>query len=149
MEQTYIMVKPDGVNRGLCHEVMKRFEQHGFKLLASKLTLATEQLLKQHYAHLVDKPFFPDIISFMTSGPVFCMVWEGKNACSTGRKILGETNPQAAAPGTIRRDFGLQIDHNICHGSDSYESAKKEIAMWFPEGTVQWTRLTDSLIYSQ
>ncbi len=108
------MVKPDGVNRGLCHEVMKRFEQRGFKLLASKLTLATEELLKQHYAHLVDKPFFPDILSFMTSGPVFCMVWEGKNACSTGRKILGETNPQASAPGTIRGDFGLEIDRNIC-----------------------------------
>ena len=146
-ERTYIMVKPDGVNRALCSEIMRRFEQRGFKLIACKLTQANEQLLRTHYAHLVEKSFFTSLLKFMMSGPVFCMVWEGKDACATGRKILGETNPLASMPGTIRGDYGLDTGRNICHGSDSVASAEKEISLWFPEGVIQWERALDSLIY--
>ncbi|OUT20159.1 hypothetical protein CAS74_004901 [Pichia kudriavzevii] len=123
-ERTFIAVKPDGVQRGIFPEVLRRFSQKGFKLVGIKLTLANEELLREHYADLQSKPFFPSLLSYMTSGPVLATVWEG-------RALLGATNPLQSAPGTIRGDFALDMGRNIIHGSDSVENAEKEIALWF------------------
>lgn len=125
------MIKPDGVQRGLVGQIIGRFEKRGFFLRALKQVLPTEQLLRQHYSDLAEKPFFPKLLQYMLMGPVVCMVWEGKGVVATGRKMLGETNPLNSAPGTIRGDFCIDVGRNICHGSDSVESAKKEIALWF------------------
>jgi len=139
-ERTYIMIKPDGVQRGLVGEILKRFEQRGYQLKGLKLYQADEALLKQHYSDLVEKPFFPSLLSYMLSGPVTCMVWEGTNAVKMGRQMLGATNPQESLPGTIRGDFSIEVGRNICHGSDSVENAEKEIALWFKEGELcDWT----------
>jgi len=139
-ERTYIMIKPDGVQRGLVGEIIKRFEQRGYKLQALKLYQADEELLKTHYADLVEKPFFPALCAYMLSGPVTCMVWEGTNAVKMGRQMLGATNPQESMPGSIRGDFSIEVGRNVCHGSDSVENAEKEIALWFkPEELVDWT----------
>ncbi|KAH9951366.1 nucleoside diphosphate kinase [Amylocystis lapponica] len=138
-ERTYIMVKPDGVQRGLVGNIIGRFEQRGFKLTALKLVHATPEHLEKHYADLKGKPFFPGLIKYMAAGPVVAMVWEGLDAVKTGRSMLGATNPLASSPGTIRGDFALAVGRNICHGSDSVENAEKEIKLWFPEGAVQYT----------
>ncbi|KZT57297.1 nucleoside diphosphate kinase [Calocera cornea HHB12733] len=138
-ERTYIMVKPDGVQRGIVGEIIARFEKRGFKLVALKMVHATKEHLEKHYADLAQKPFFPGLIKYMASGPVVCMVWEGLDAVKTGRAMLGATNPLASAPGTIRGDYALAVGRNICHGSDAVESAEHEIALWFPEGTIQHT----------
>nr|VWO98705.1 MaoC_dehydrat_N domain-containing protein [Ganoderma boninense] len=138
-ERTYIMVKPDGVQRGLVGNIIGRFEQRGFKLIALKLVHATPEHLEKHYADLKGKGFFPSLIQYMASGPVVAMVWQGLDAVKTGRAMLGTTNPLQSSPGTIRGDFALAVGRNICHGSDSVESAEKEIGLWFPEGIVQYT----------
>ncbi|KAI0340636.1 nucleoside diphosphate kinase [Trametopsis cervina] len=137
-ERTYIMVKPDGVQRGVVGNIINRFEQRGFKLVALKLVHATPEHLEKHYADLKGKPFFPGLIKYMAAGPVVATVWEGLDAVKTGRAMLGATNPLASLPGTIRGDFALAVGRNICHGSDSVENAEKEIALWFPEGVVQY-----------
>ncbi|ORZ36673.1 nucleoside diphosphate kinase [Catenaria anguillulae PL171] len=147
MERTYIMAKPDAVARGLVGEIIKRFETRGFKLVALKLAHPTKEHLEQHYADLKGKGFFPSLISYMLSGPVVAMVWEGKNVVKTGRVMLGATNPFDSLPGTIRGDYAIDVGRNICHGSDSVESANKEIALWFPEGVPAYKRVVDSLIY--
>merc|ERR1712146_243302 len=138
-DQTFIMVKPDGVSRGLIPEIMSRFQKKGYKLVAAKL--------ETHYEDLKSKKFFPGLIKYMSSGPVFAMVWEGLNAPYGGRKLLGATNPADSAPGTIRGDLCLDIGRNICHGSDSHESAAKEIKLWFPEGVVSHTDVNETMIY--
>jgi len=130
-EQTFIMVKPDGVQRGLSGEIIKRFEQRGYQLVACKLTHASVEHLEEHYADLKGKGFFPGLIKYMNSGPVLAMVWQGKDVVKQGRVILGATNPLASAPGTIRGDFAIDVGRNVCHGSDAVESAQKEIALWF------------------
>lgn len=130
-ERTYIMVKPDGVQRGLVGEIISRFEKRGYHLVALKLTYPTQDLLSEHYKDLSDKPFFPKLIEYMKSGPVAAMVWQGKEAVKTGRLMLGATNPLASVPGTIRGDFCIDVGRNICHGSDSVESANREIGLWF------------------
>merc|ERR1712213_155310 len=112
-ERTFIAVKPDGVQRGLVGEIMSRFERRGYKLVAGKLMWASKELLENHYADLKGKPFFPGLIQYMNSGPVFAMVWEGKEVVKMGRKMLGETNPLASAPGTIRGDFCIDVGRNI------------------------------------
>ncbi|KAI9220985.1 putative nucleoside-diphosphate kinase [Blastocladiella britannica] len=147
MERTYIMVKPDGVARGLVGEIIKRFETKGYKLVALKMATPTQAHLEEHYSDLKTKGFFKGLIQYMLSGPVVCMVWEGKNAVKTGRVLLGATNPLDSAPGTIRGDFAIDVGRNICHGSDAVESAEKEIALWFPEGTAKYTKAVDSMIY--
>ena len=116
------------VHRGLIGDIIKRFEQKGFKLVAMKMMHASEDLLKQHYADLSSKPFFPGLVKYMSSGPVVPMVWEGLNVVKTGRVMLGATNPADSAPGTIRGDFCIQVGRNICHGSDAVESAAKGIS---------------------
>merc|ERR1719266_2432598 len=147
-ERTFIMLKPDAVQRGLVGDIIKRFEQKGFKLVALKMMHASEELLKEHYADLSKKPFFPGLVKYMNSGPVVPMVWEGNNVVKTGRVMLGETNPANSAPGTIRGDFCIDVGRNICHGSDAVESAKKEIALWFKdEELVKWDPITLSWVY--
>ncbi|CAO3640421.1 unnamed protein product [Mucor hiemalis] len=149
MERTYIMVKPDGVERGIVGEIIKRFEQRGFQLTALELIHPSKELLEEHYQDLKTKGFFPSLIEYMSSGPVVGMVWTGKSAVVTGRKMLGETNPLNSAPGTIRGDFCIEVGRNICHGSDSVESAEREIALWFPRGvkTVARSHSIHSLFY--
>merc|ERR1712020_706739 len=132
-ERSFIMIKPDGVHRGLVGEIIKRFEAKGFKLVAMKFMQASREHLEEHYADLKKKPFFPGLVEYMASGPVVPMVWEGLNVVKTGRVMLGETNPKDSAPGTIRGDFCVQVGRNICHGSDSVESANKEIKLWFKD----------------
>ncbi|EJD51943.1 nucleoside diphosphate kinase [Auricularia subglabra TFB-10046 SS5] len=146
-ERTYIMVKPDGVQRGLVGAIISRFEQRGFKLIALKLVQATTEHLELHYADLKGKPFFPGLIKYMASGPVVAMVWEGLDAVKTGRTMLGATNPLASAPGTIRGDYALAVGRNICHGSDAVESAEKEIKLWFPEGLAQYSLNQENWIF--
>jgi len=141
------MVKPDGVQRGLVGEILTRFEKRGFKLVALKLVTATKEHLEEHYADLKEKAFFPGLVKYMASGPVVAMVWEGKDVVKTGRTMLGATNPLASAPGTIRGDFAIDVGRNICHGSDSVESAKREIALWFPDGLVQYNLAAGAWIY--
>ncbi|KHN95680.1 nucleoside diphosphate kinase A [Metarhizium album ARSEF 1941] len=135
-EQTFIAIKPDGVQRGLVGPIISRFENRGFKLVAIKLVTPSKEHLEAHYADLKSKSFFDGLIKYMLSGPICAMVWEGRDAVKTGRAILGATNPLDSAPGTIRGDFAIDVGRNVCHGSDSVESAKKEIALWFKEGDV-------------
>eukprot|EP01034_Spumella_vulgaris_P027011 gene27011-33671_t len=146
-ERTYIMIKPDGVQRGLVGEIIARFEKKGFKLQALKLFTPERVLLEAHYADLSSKGFFAGLIEYMASGPVACMVWEGQNAVKTGRVMLGATKPSDSAPGTIRGDYALDVGRNICHGSDSVENAEREIALWFPEGVNTWHSHSASWIY--
>ncbi|KAI9596650.1 nucleoside diphosphate kinase [Syncephalis fuscata] len=147
MERTYIMVKPDGVERGLVGDIISRFERKGYQLLALRLIHPTRDLLEEHYADLKSKPFFPSLMTYMTSGPVVGMVWGGKEVVKTGRVMLGATNPLASAPGTIRGDFCIDMGRNLCHGSDSVESAEHEISLWFKDGVQSHKRVIESLIY--
>ncbi len=134
------MIKPDGVNRGLIADVFKRFEQKGFKLIAMKFTKAEEELLKQHYGELSKKPFFDGLIKYTSSGPVVAMVWEGKGIVKTARDMLGETDPAKSNPGTIRGDYCVNISRNLVHGSDSVDTANREIKLWFRDDElVNWT----------
>ncbi|WP_158735332.1 nucleoside-diphosphate kinase [Alteribacillus sp. YIM 98480] len=133
MEKTFIMVKPDGVQRNLVGEIVQRFERKGFTLAAGKLMSIPKELAEEHYGEHKDKPFFGELVSFITSGPVFAMVWEGEGVISTARKMMGATNPADADSGTIRGDFGVQVSMNVIHGSDSPESANREIGLFFNE----------------
>jgi nucleoside-diphosphate kinase len=147
-QRTFIMVKPDGVQRRLVGEVIKRFETKGFKLVALKQLHASEQLLRNHYAEHDGKPFFPKLLSYIGSGPVVAMVWEGANVVDVSRKLVGATRPSESAPGTIRGDFAIEVGRNIIHGSDSVESAQREIALWFrPEEVVEWNDHSNEWIY--
>jgi len=147
-ERTYIMIKPDGVQRGLVGQIISRFETKGFKLVAMKLCSPGKAMFEKHYADLSAKPFFPGLVEYAASGPVCCMVWEGANVVLTGRKMLGATKPFDSAPGTIRGDFCIDVGRNICHGSDSVESANKEIALWFkPEEAASWAHYAENWIY--
>jgi len=147
MEQTYLMVKPDGVQRGICGEIISRFEKKGLKLVAMKLMVIPKETAEKHYGEHKDKKFFPSLISYITSGPVLAMVWEGENAVQVCRNMMGKTNPQESAPGTIRGDFGMVTGVNIIHGSDSVDSAKREIGIFFPEGLVTYSRTLDKWTY--
>ncbi len=133
MNRTFAMVKPDGVQKGLVGEIISRFEKKGLKIVALKIMKITPELAEKHYSEHKGKPFFADLVNFITSGPVAAMVLEGENVISTVRAMMGATNPQDAAPGTIRGDFALTIDENIIHGSDSPESAMREIGLFFKE----------------
>ncbi|XP_009780177.1 nucleoside diphosphate kinase 2, chloroplastic-like [Nicotiana tabacum] len=134
VEQTYIMIKPDGVQRGLVGEIISRFERKGFKLTGLKLFQCPKELAEEHYKDLQSKPFFPKLIDYITSGPVVCMGWEGVGVVASARKLIGATNPLNAEPGTIRGDLAVQTGRNVVHGSDSPDNGKREIALWFKEG---------------
>ena len=139
MEQTLVLVKPDGVQRGLVGEVIGRFERRGLHLSALKLLQMDRALAERHYAEHVGKPFFESLVGFITSSPVVAMVWEGPNAVAVVRTMMGATDPAAAAPGTMRGDHALSIGANIVHGSDSVPRAAEEVALFFgPEEIVSW-----------
>lgn len=141
MEKTYLMVKPDGVQRGLVGEIVKRLEQKGFQLLAAKMILMTKEQAEYHYEDLRERPFFGELVAFITSAPVFAMVWQGDQIISLSRTLIGKTNTLDAAPGTIRGDFALHTGMNLIHGSDSVENAAREIANFFkPEEMIQYDK---------
>ena len=147
-ERTYVMVKPDGVHRGLVGEIIKRFEERGFKLIALKMASPNQEHFEKHYADLAGKKFFPSLIQYMLTGPVVATVWQGTQAVKVGRKIVGETDPIESLPGTIRGDFCIDVGRNICHGSDSVESANREIGLWFKnEELVKWEAHDHTWIY--
>lgn len=148
MERTYLMIKPDGVQRGICGEIVSRFEKKGLKLVAMKLMVIPKEVAENHYGEHKERPFFPSLINYITSGPVLAMVWEGESAVSVCRNMMGKTNPKESAPGTIRGDYGMQTGMNIIHGSDSVESAEREISIFFrPEELVSYEKTIQSWIY--
>ncbi|KAI9285974.1 nucleoside diphosphate kinase [Umbelopsis sp. AD052] len=142
-ERTFIMIKPDGVQRGLIGKIINRFEERGYKLVALKTVAPSKEMAERHYADLKNKPFFPSLVEYMSNGaaPVVAMVWEGSDVIRQGRAMLGATSPLDAASGTLRGQYCVSIGRNAIHGSDSFESAEKEIGMWFPQAgeLISWT----------
>lgn len=148
MEKTFIMVKPDGVQRNLVGEIVSRFENKGFKLVGAKLMTVSKELAEEHYGEHKERPFFGELVEFITSSPVFAMVWEGENVIATARQMMGKTNPADALPGTIRGDFGLTMGKNVIHGSDSPESAEREINLWFNSNEVsEYKKQVEEWVY--
>ena len=131
IENTFAMVKPDGVARGLVGEVIARFERKGLRLEKIRTLQIDEAMARRHYAEHVEKPFFADLLEFITSGPVVAMEWSGESAVAVARTLMGTTDPKQASPGTIRGDYGLMVTNNIVHGSDSPESAQRELGIFF------------------
>lgn len=133
MEETLVLIKPDGVKRQICGEILTRYERKGLIIKAMKLLQTPKELAQEHYAEHKDKPFFGELVDFITSGPVLAFVLAGKNAVTSVRTINGATNPVDATPGSIRGDYALTMDSNVVHASDSADSAAREIHLWFPE----------------
>lgn len=133
MEETLVLIKPDGVKRQICGEILTRYERKGLIIKAMKLLQTSKELAEEHYAEHKDKPFFGELVDFITSGPVLAFVLAGKNAVTSVRSINGATNPVDATPGSIRGDYALTMDSNVVHASDSLDSATREIHLWFPE----------------
>ena len=147
MERTLILAKPDALQRGLIGQIIDRFERRGLKLIGLKLIHMSDKLASEHYSVHKGKPFYEGLISYITSGPVVAMVLEGMDGISAARMTMGETNPAAALPGTIRGDLGMEIGRNLVHGSDSQENAQKEISLFFTgEEMVLWQRDGDKWI---
>ena len=147
MEKTFLMIKPDGVQRGLIGEIVNRFERKGFILLASKLMVVTRSQAEAHYAEHKSRPFFGEIVDFISSGPVFAMVWQGDQVIALSRTMMGKTNSMEAAPGTIRGDYAVHTGMNLIHGSDSPESAAQEIGNFFqPEEIIDYTKVIQTWI---
>ena len=148
-ERTFVMVKPDGVQRGLIGDIVSRFEDRGLKLVAGTFMRIDDELAREHYAEHVDKPFFEDLSEFITSGPVFAMVWEGQDAIAQVRTMMGETDPAESAPGTIRGDFGLDLGRNVIHGSDTEAgSAEREIGLFFDDEELHdYDRIDETWLY--
>ncbi len=145
MERTFVAVKPDGVQRGLIGEIVKRFENRGYVLCAAKLLQVSPDLAAKHYAEHVGKPFYQGLINYITAGPVFAMVLEGEDVIKGVRATVGSTRPNDAAPGTIRHDFAAKMDRNLIHASDSPESAAREISTWFADSEiVTWEKCGNS-----
>lgn len=147
MERTFIMIKPDGVQRGLIGEIISRFERRGLKLVAMRFMNVSRELAEAHYAVHKGRPFYNGLIDYITSGPVVAMVWEGPNAITIARNTMGVTHPVQATPGTIRGDFGVEIGRNLVHGSDGPETAAFEIGLWFgSDDMVDWERSSERWI---
>ncbi|MBK7746003.1 MAG: nucleoside-diphosphate kinase [Candidatus Obscuribacter sp.] len=144
-ERTFVAIKPDGVERGLIGEIIGRFEKRGLKLVGLKLMRVSVDLAGRHYGEHKGKPFFDGLVKFITSGPIVAMVWEGKNAITLARNVIGATNPAQAAQGTIRGDLAVEIGRNAVHGSDGPESAAREIGLFFNEDELVngWSRAVD------
>ena len=150
MERTLVLIKPDGVQRGLVGEITRRLEQRGLKLIAAKFLIVSQDLAAQHYAVHKGKPFYEGLLRYIISTPVMAMVWRGPNAVAAVRQTMGSTRPTEAAPGTVRHDFGLEIGRNLTHASDSPENAEAEIALWFKAGEIfEWNRVTDPWIFER
>ncbi len=148
MERSLVLVKPDGVQRGLIGEVVSRLERRGLRLVSARFMEVGLELASTHYAIHVGKPFYDGLIRYITSAPVMAMVWEGPNAIAAIRQTMGSTRPTEAAPGSLRHDFALEVGRNLTHASDSVENGEKEISLWFkPEELVSWQRATDQWIF--
>lgn len=150
MERTFVMVKPDGVQRGLIGEIISRLERKGLKIVAVKMLRIPREMAESHYAEHKEKPFFASLVDYITSGPVVAMVVEGRDAIKVVRKLVGATNPVEAAVGTIRGDFGLDVGRNVVHASDSPQSAEREISLFFSENEiVEYNRVDEPWIYER
>jgi nucleoside-diphosphate kinase len=150
VERSLVLVKPDGVQRGLIGEVIARLERRGLRLIAAKFVTVSAALAEEHYAIHKGKGFYHGLISYITSAPVMAMVWEGPNAVAAIRQTMGATKPWEAAPGTVRHDFALEVGRNITHASDSPENGEQEAALWFkPEEFISWTREVDRWVFEQ
>jgi nucleoside-diphosphate kinase len=150
LERTFVMVKPDGVQRGLIGEIISRFEQRGLTLVGAKFMQIDDDLAHEHYAEHEDKPFFDDLVSFITAGPVMAMVWEGQDAIRQVRRMMGETDPAESAPGTIRGDLGLDLGRNVIHGSDNEDPGanEREIDLFFDEEElVEFEQIDETWLY--
>lgn len=148
MEKSLVLVKPDGVQRGLIGEVIARLERRGLRLVAARFMQVSTELAETHYGIHKGKPFYAGLISYITSAPVMAMVWEGPNAVAAIRQTMGATRPTEAAPGTLRHDFALQVGRNLTHASDTPENGEKEVALWFkPEEIIDWSREADRWIF--
>jgi nucleoside-diphosphate kinase len=148
MERTFLAIKPDGVQRHLVGEIIRRYEAKGFKMIGLKMLQPSRELAEKHYAVHKERPFFAGLVDFITSGPLVAMVWEADGVVASARKIIGATNPLTAEPGTIRGDFGVNIGRNIIHGSDAIETAQTEIALWFtPEELIEWEPNLTAWVY--
>ena len=148
MEKTLVLVKPDGVQRGLIGEVVSRLERRGLRLVGAKFMWVSQELAETHYAVHKGKDFYEGLISYITSSPVMAMVWEGPSAVAAVRQTMGSTRPLEAAPGTLRHDFALEVSYNLTHASDTIQNGEKEVALWFqPEELVSWERSTDQWIF--
>jgi nucleoside-diphosphate kinase len=148
MERTLVLVKPDGVQRGLIGIVINRLERRGLRLVAAKFIQVSKELAETHYAIHMGKSFYDNLIKYITSAPVMAMVWEGPNAVAAVRQTMGATRPTEAAPGSIRHDFALEVGRNLTHASDSVDNGEKEIALWFNStDLVVWKRDTDAWIF--
>lgn len=148
MERTLIIIKPDAVQRGLSGDILKRFEQRGLRIIGMKFIQVSEELAKRHYGIHEGKPFFNDLVAYITSSPVVVIALEGTNAIAAARTTIGSTKPHEAAAGTIRGDYALEIGRNLVHGSDSVENGQSEVANFFSDDELfAWTRNTDSWIF--
>jgi nucleoside-diphosphate kinase len=148
MERTFLMIKPDGVQRNLVGEIIRRFEAKGFTLVGLKMLQVSEELAKQHYDVHKERPFFDSLVKFIISAPVVAMVWEGEGVVASARKIIGATNPLTAEPATIRGDYGVSIGRNIIHGSDAIETALREVSLWFKDDELaNWTPTIKPWVY--
>ena len=150
MEKTLVLVKPDGVQRGLIGEVISRLERRGLRLVAAKFMPVSQELAETHYAIHKGKPFYEGLVGYITSAPVLAMVWEGPNAVAAVRQTMGSTRPTEAAPGTLRHDFALEVGRNLTHASDTLENGEKEVDLWFrPDELVSWDRAVDPWIFEK
>ena len=148
MERSLVLVKPDGVQRGLIGEVTARLERRGLRLVAAKFLAVSQELAETHYAIHKGKPFYESLIAYITSAPVMAMVWEGPNGIAAIRQTMGATRPTEAAPGSLRHDFALEVGRNLTHASDSVENGEKEVTLWFKsEELVDWTREVDTWVF--
>ena len=148
MERTLVLVKPDGVQRGLVGEVITRLERRGLRLVGAKFMQVSQDLAETHYAIHVGKPFYAGLIRYITSAPVMAMVWDGPNAVAAVRQTMGATRPTEAAPGSLRHDFALEVGRNLTHASDSVENGEKEVSLWFQtEELVDWQRAVDPWVF--
>ena len=150
MERTLVLVKPDGVQRGLVGEVIARLERRGLRLVAAKFIQVSRELAETHYAIHKGKPFYDGLILYIISAPVMAMVWEGPNAVAAVRQTMGATRPTEAAPGSIRHDFALEVGRNLTHASDTVENGEKEIGLWFKKDElVEWKREVDRWVFEK
>ena len=150
MERTFILVKPDGVQRGLIGEVISRLERRGLRLVAARFQSVSRKMAERLYAVHQGKPFYDGLLDYITSGPVMAMVWEGPSAIAAVRQTIGATRPIEAEPGSLRHDFSLEVGRNLTHASDSIETARKEIDLWFrSDDLVDWSRDIDPWIFEQ
>jgi nucleoside-diphosphate kinase len=150
VERSLVLVKPDGVQRGLVGEVISRLERRGLRLIAARFLLVSQELAQTHYAIHKGKPFYEGLIAYITSAPVMAMVWEGPGAVVAIRQTMGATRPTEAAPGSLRHDFALEVGRNLTHASDSVENGEKEVALWFePEQLVAWSRAVDPWVFEE